>query len=100
MMAKLSSTELLFERQEDIMKKLILGSTLAVILFLTASTIPALGAVEEPWSEIEARTKFLRTKHYIETIRVHSDAYSERQGQGRKRGSRTVSRSRDFARRL
>ena len=66
------------------MKKLILGSALAVMLFLTASTIPALGAVEEPWSEIEARTKFLRTKHYIETIRVHSDAYSSAKAKGGK----------------
>ncbi len=83
-MKKLSSTELLFERQEDIMKKLILGSALAVMFFLTATTIPALGAVEEPWSEIEARTKFLRTKHYIETIRVHSDAYSSAKAKGGK----------------
>ncbi|MBI5248055.1 MAG: hypothetical protein HY912_01050 [Desulfomonile tiedjei] len=30
---------------------------------------------EEPWAEIEARTKFLRTKHYIESVRVHSDVF-------------------------
>jgi hypothetical protein len=31
----------------------------------------------EPWSEIEARTKFLRTNHYIEVVRVHSDVYDK-----------------------
>jgi len=51
---------------------------------LAALTIQALGAVEEPWSEIEARTKFLRTKHYIETIRVHSDAYRSAKAKGGK----------------
>lgn len=59
------------------MKKLISGSTLIAGLLLAAFTIPALGAaVEEPWADIEARTKFLRTKHYIETIRVQSNAFS------------------------
>ncbi len=40
--------------------------------------------VEEPWSEIEARTKFLRTKHYIEVIRVHSDVYRSASAKGGK----------------
>ena len=66
------------------MKKLILGSALAVVVYLTVFAIPVLGAVEEPWSEIEARTKFLRTKHYIETIRVHSDTYSSAKAKGGK----------------
>jgi Putative esterase len=66
------------------MKKLSVGAALAVVLFLAASAIQALGAAEEPWSEIEARTKFLRTKHYIETIRVHSDAYSSAKAKGGK----------------
>jgi hypothetical protein len=39
-------------------------------------------AKEEPWSQIEARTKFLRTQHYIETIRVHSDAYRSAKAKG------------------
>lgn len=37
---------------------------------------------EEPWSEIEARTKFLRTKHYIEVIRVHSDVFKSARAKG------------------
>lgn len=38
----------------------------------------------EPWSEIEARTKFLRTKHYIETVRIHSEVYSSARSKGGK----------------
>lgn len=45
------------------------------VVFTAASVPSALAAVQEPWSEIEARTKFLRTKHYIEVVRVHSDVY-------------------------
>jgi Putative esterase len=75
---------LLFKLQEDIMKKLSVCAALVVLLSLAASAISALGAAEEPWSEIEARTKFLRTKHYIETIRVHSDAYSSARAKGGK----------------
>jgi hypothetical protein len=37
---------------------------------------------EEPWADIEARTKFLRTKHYIEVVRVHSDVYSSAKAKG------------------
>jgi len=37
---------------------------------------------EEPWAEIEARTKFLRTKHYIEVVRVHSDVYPSAKAKG------------------
>lgn len=37
---------------------------------------------EEPWSEIEARTKFLRTKHYIEVVRVHSNVYKSARAKG------------------
>lgn len=37
---------------------------------------------EEPWSEIEARTKFLRTKHYIEAVRVHSEVYRSAKAKG------------------
>lgn len=44
------------------------------ILFILMNIVPVY-AEEEPWSEIEARTKFLETKHYIETIRIHSDVY-------------------------
>lgn len=37
---------------------------------------------EEPWSEIEARTKFLRTKHYIEVVRIHSEVYQSARAKG------------------
>jgi hypothetical protein len=49
--------------------------TLISIALSALSVVPAL-AVLEPWAEIEARTKFLRTNHYIEVVRVHSDVYS------------------------
>ncbi len=39
----------------------------------------------EPWGEIEARTKFLRTSHYIEVIRIHSDVYDSARAKGGKR---------------
>ncbi len=66
------------------MNKLISRYTLAVTVFLAVFTIPVLGAVEEPWSEIEARTKFLRTKHSIETVRIHSDVYKSARAKGGK----------------
>src|SRR5208283_5593653 len=56
---------------------------LAVALIVWTSSVWAKG-IEEPWSDIEARTKFLRTKHYIEVIRVHSDAYSSAKAKGGK----------------
>jgi hypothetical protein len=57
----------------------------AIAVISLIAIIPyALAAVEEPWSEIEARTKFLRTKHYIETVRVHSDAYASAKAKGGK----------------
>lgn len=37
---------------------------------------------EEPWADIEARTKFLRTKHYIEAVRIHSDVYRSARAKG------------------
>ncbi|MEW6352035.1 MAG: alpha/beta hydrolase-fold protein [Thermodesulfobacteriota bacterium] len=52
---------------------------LAVVLL----TGPAC-AREEPWAEIEARTKFLRTRHYIEQVRIHSDAFKSATAKGRK----------------
>ena len=47
--------------------------TFTVLAILLVSLIFATSAPAklEPWSQIEARTKFLRTKHYIEVIRVH-----------------------------
>ncbi|MDQ7784504.1 MAG: alpha/beta hydrolase-fold protein [Desulfomonilaceae bacterium] len=60
--------------------RLLLGILSAAVV--TAMVLPARAALE-PWSEIEARTKFLRTKHYIEVVRVHSDVYkSARSKQG------------------
>jgi hypothetical protein len=54
-----------------------------LLLIVLVYSFPA-AAKEEPWSEIEARTKFLRTKHYIEQVRVHSDAYRTAKAKGGK----------------
>ena len=58
----------------------------ALLLPLGFSVSPAFAAkpVEEPWSQIEARTKFLRTQHYIDVVRVHSDAYRSARAKGGK----------------
>lgn len=59
---------------------------LCLMSFIVMVTVvpAAIARVEEPWSEIEARTKFLRTKHYIETVRVHSEAYASARAKGGK----------------
>ncbi|MEJ2718253.1 MAG: alpha/beta hydrolase-fold protein [Deltaproteobacteria bacterium] len=51
--------------------------TFTALAILLASLILATSAPAklEPWAQIEARTKFLRTKHYIEVVHVHSDVY-------------------------
>jgi len=55
---------------------LTLGWLLALGTFMLSAWIaPAMAREEEPWAQIEARTKFLRTRHYIEAVRVHSDVY-------------------------
>lgn len=64
----------------------LLGTLISVCAAVVAAGLAGnvLAAVEEPWSEIEARTKFLRTKHYIEVVRVHSEVFksaSSKQGQ-------------------
>lgn len=51
---------------------LIMMSLIAVAVMAVA---PTAHAKLEPWAQIEARTKFLRTKHYIEVVRVHSNVY-------------------------
>jgi len=49
---------------------------LLLVVLIVAVGFPIWAAPrEEPWAQIEARTKFLRTKHYIEVVRVHSDTY-------------------------
>lgn len=60
-----------------------------VLIVLTALVMSAFlvgwstaAKVDEPWGEIEARTKFLRTKHYIEVIRVHSDVFPSARAKG------------------
>jgi len=58
----------------------VLASILATTLFLDPAALWSRG--DEPWSEIEARTKFLRTKHYIEVVRVHSDVYASARAKG------------------
>ncbi len=57
-------------------------SGFALTVTLMAVSAPA---KLEPWSQIEARTKFLRTNHYIEVVRVHSDVYKSARAKGGKR---------------
>lgn len=59
-------------------KLLVMSLTCALWIVSGVQAAPKL----EPWSEIEARTKFLRTRHYIETIRVHSEVYSAARAKG------------------
>jgi len=60
-------------------KKLMLIVPACIVLALSiASAAPK----PEPWSEIEARTKFLRTKHYIEVVRVFSEVFKTAKGKG------------------
>ncbi|MGD9819906.1 MAG: hypothetical protein AB7V04_14605, partial [Desulfomonilaceae bacterium] len=62
---------------------LALTITRAFLAFIIIFPIVSYAAVkEEPWSEIEARTKFLRTKHYIEVVRVHSNVYKSARAKG------------------
>lgn len=49
---------------------------------IVCPTLSSAAVKEEPWSEIEARTKFLRTKHYIEVVRVHSNVYKSARAKG------------------
>jgi len=57
--------------------------TLSLLGLLMISAVAAYAAPkEEPWSEIEARTKFLRTKHYIEVVRVQSDVFRSAKAKG------------------
>ncbi len=51
------------------------------MICLIAAVAPA-WAVLEPWDQIESRTKFLRSKHYIEVVRVHSNVYDSASGKG------------------
>lgn len=67
-------------RQHAVGVLLVLG---VVALTLVASGIASAQArKEEPWSEIEARTKFLRTKHYIEVVRIHSEVFASARAKG------------------
>ncbi len=59
----------------------ILVIAFSVVCASTATAKPKL----EPWAKIEARTKFLRTNHYIEVVRVHSDVYKSARAKGGKR---------------
>ena len=56
----------------------------ALLLIVLLYAGPAAAVKEEPWSEIEARTKFLRTRHYIEQVRIHSDAFKSASAKGGK----------------
>ncbi len=62
-------------------------TALLLIVLLYAVPAAAKGPAapkEEPWSEIEARTKFLRTKHYIEQVRIYSDTFKSAPAKGGK----------------
>ncbi|MGC8604013.1 MAG: alpha/beta hydrolase [Desulfomonilaceae bacterium] len=63
-----------------VQKKLLALALFNLLLLNSAFAFTA--PKEEPWSEIEARTKFLRTKHYIEVIRVHSDVFKSARAKG------------------
>lgn len=58
--------------------KLMLIVIVLAFAFSSAEAAPR----EEPWAQIEARTKFLRTKHSIEVVRVHSKAYTSATAKG------------------
>lgn len=55
-----------------------------IICVLAAASLAHAAPKEEPWADIEARTKFLRTKHYIEVVRVHSDVFKSARAKGGK----------------
>lgn len=59
-----------------------LATLVFVGLFILSGIVVYAAPKEEPWSEIEARTKFLRTKHYIEVIRIHSDVFKSAKAKG------------------
>jgi len=60
--------------------KLLIPLVFAVLAVTSVWAAPK----EEPWADIEARTKFRRTKHYIEAIRVHSDVFKSAKAKGNK----------------
>ncbi len=55
-----------------------------VSVSLLAAGTPVLAKLE-PWAQIEARTKFLRTDHYIQVVRVHTDVYDSARAKDGKR---------------
>lgn len=55
---------------------------LAIVFAFLAVAVVWAAPKEEPWADIEARTKFLRTKHYIEVVRVQSDAFKSAGAKG------------------
>jgi hypothetical protein len=59
-----------------------IGLLLSVLGFVVFSNFDCWAKADEPWAEIEARTKFLRTKHYIEVIRVHSNVFKSARAKG------------------
>lgn len=56
---------------------------LLAIALVTGAVV--VSAKLEPWSQIEARTKFLRTQHYIEVVRIHTDVYKSARAKGGER---------------
>ncbi|MFH0826019.1 MAG: alpha/beta hydrolase-fold protein [Pseudomonadota bacterium] len=54
----------------------------SIVILLLGHCLANAAPKQEPWGEIEARTKFLRTKHYIESVRVHSEVYQSAKAKG------------------
>ncbi len=48
---------------------------LGTALVIAAAWVGTAAAELEPWSQIEGRSKFLRTKHHIEVVRIKSAVY-------------------------
>ncbi len=66
-------------------KSFIAAGIIAIALLIQIVANVAFAAPkEEPWSEIEARTKFLRTNHYIDVVRIHSQVYKSARVKGGK----------------
>jgi Putative esterase len=64
--------------------KVVTKLLVAVAAIAIAAPLASVYAKFEPWSQIEARTKFLRTQHHIEVVRIHTDVYKSARAKGGK----------------
>jgi hypothetical protein len=62
--------------------KVIAALCITVVIGVLSSSVGHCAPVNEPWGEIEARTKFLRTDHYIDVVRVQSSVYQSASAKG------------------